>query len=271
MRAEKILRNLYCQTWLLGEEFHKQLCTVITQNINAKDLNIFGMKMEVPEIIPDIRDGVAVININGVMSKGLSHLEKAFGMVDVDEISDALDYVGESAEAEAVLLAFDSPGGSVTGIPELADKVAALNAKKPVVAYTDSMMASAAYWVGSQAYAIYAAPSANIGSIGVYIPYLDATRMMEMQGLKVDLFTSGKYKGAGVGNTALTDDQKKMVQDRVNYLFSEFKAAVTEKRDIEDEDMQGQTFFGTQAKANGLIDDLSDLNGALKDARMLVR
>jgi ClpP class serine protease len=84
-------------------------------------------------------------------------------------------------------------------------------------------MASAAYWIGVTADAIFAEPSAEIGSIGVYSAFLDESRAFEMEGLKTELFKTGKYKGMGMPGLPLTEDQRALIQaevDRVNKQFA---------------------------------------------------
>ena len=115
---------------------------------------------------PYVVDGVGIVPIVGVIGKGLSPLEKMMGAVDVNDVSAAIDAFASNPEVEKVALQISSPGGTVTGVEELANKVR--NLEKPTLAYTDSEMASAAYWIGSAADRVVASPSSTVGSIGVY-------------------------------------------------------------------------------------------------------
>jgi ClpP class serine protease len=103
-------------------------------------------------------------------------------------------------------LDIDSPGGTVAGTPELAAAVSALDQKKPVYAFSSGLMASAAYWIASQARAIYATPSAQVGSIGVVQAVVDRSAAINAAGIKVEVFSVGKYKAMGAPGTPLTDD-----------------------------------------------------------------
>jgi ClpP class serine protease len=95
--------------------------------------------------------------------------------------------------------------------------------------------------------------------------------MAEMQGIKVDVIKAGKFKGAGIPGTSLSEDQRTMLQDRVNYIHSEFKGDVKAMRSVRDEDMEGQDFFAPLALRAKLIDDISDYKGALQSAKMLAK
>jgi len=133
------------------------------------------------------------------------------------------------------------------------------------------MAASAEYWIASQANAVYATPSAQVGSIGVYLALLDYSRAAEVQGIKVELFKSGKHKGMGMPGTSLSDEQRDMLQSRVEALGVKFRAAVRtgRARDIADDAMQGQSFAVEAAVENGLIDQVTDFDRALRDAGRL--
>jgi ClpP class serine protease len=117
---------------------------------------------------------VGVVPIVGVMGKGLSPIEKALGACDVDDVAYAIAGFCKDKKCKSIMLDISSPGGSVAGIPELANVVREASARKNVVAFTDTECASAAYWVGSQANQFICTPSASVGSIGVYMVVPDA-------------------------------------------------------------------------------------------------
>lgn len=213
---------------------------------------------------PYVVDGIGIIPVVGVIGKGLSPLEKMMGAVDVNEISDAVDAFAADPAVEKIALQISSPGGTVTGVEELANKVRAL--EKPTLAYTDSEMASAAYWIGSAADRVVASPSSTVGSIGVYMAIPDYSKAAEMAGIKMVVVKSGKFKGAGIEGTSLNEDQMANLQESVDTIHAEFKAAVNMKRKmVKAEAMEGQTFSGKQAAQQGLVTGLADsFNAALR-------
>ncbi len=128
---------------------------------------------------------------------------------------------------------------------------------KPVVAFSDAMIASAAYWIASQAGEVYVTPSSSIGSIGTYLAWLDETVKMQVEGLKLELFAEGKHKGMGLPGRPLTMDDRQLLQSRVKQINDNFQSTVRRTRpDVGDETMQGQTFTGEDAEKNGLADGL---------------
>jgi signal peptide peptidase SppA len=206
---------------------------------------------------PYVQNGVGVIPVVGVIGKNLSPLEKMMGAVDVADLSDAVDAFAANPEVEKVAFQISSPGGTVTGVEELANKIRGLG--KPTLAYTDSEMASAAYWLGSAADRVVSSPSATVGSVGVYIAIPDYSAAAEMAGIKMVVIKSGKFKGAGIEGTTLDEGQMANLQESVDEIHSEFKAAVLMKRKmVKAEAMEGQTFSGKQAAAQGLVTGLAD-------------
>lgn len=213
---------------------------------------------------PYVVDGVGIVPIVGVIGKGLSPLEKMMGAVDVNDVSAAIDAFAANPEVEKVALQISSPGGTVTGVEELANKVR--NLEKPTLAYTDSEMASAAYWIGSAADRVVASPSSTVGSVGVYMAIPDYSEAAKMQGIKMVVIKSGKFKGAGIEGTSLDEGQMANLQEGVDTIHAEFKEAVNMKRKmVKAEAMEGQTFSGKQAAAQGLVTGLADsFNDALR-------
>lgn len=202
-------------------------------------------------------DGTGVIPIAGVIGKGLSPIEKMTGAVDVNAIADAIDEFSANPQVTRIAFQVSSPGGTVTGVEELANKVR--NIGKPTMAYTDSEMASAAYWIASAADKVVASPSSTVGSIGVYMTIADMTEMAKAQGIKMVVIKSGKFKGAGIPGTSLSEEQVANLQQGVDEIHADFKASVLQTRKlVKAEDMEGQVFSGKQAAARNLITGLAD-------------
>jgi ClpP class serine protease len=156
----------------------------------------------------------------------------------------------------------------LTGVPEAAETIEAAASIKPLVAYSGGMMASAAYWLSVSADAIIVAPSADIGSIGVYTAMLDTSRQLENEGIKVELFKQGKFKAMGLPGLPLTDEQREHIQKGVDDAANWFKGYVWQSRAaIPAEAMEGQTYMGRDDVAVGLADEVGTLARAIEYAR----
>ena len=200
--------------------------------------------------VMSIQDGIATISIDGPLMRNPGILARIFmGATDSTMILDAIVEATDRPDVKAVMLDIDSPGGTVSGTPEMAAAVADLNKAKPVYAFSAGMMCSAAYWIASQARAIYVTPSATVGSIGVVQAVVDKTDALAKQGVKVEVFTVGKFKAMGAPGVPLTEDQRALIQSNLGEIAQEFHDAVLSNgRKVPADAMEGQTFRGKQAE-----------------------
>ena len=217
-----------------------------------------------------VEDGIGVVSIEGpILRKPDLFARVFFGANSSEEIGAALREAATRPDIKAVFLDIDSPGGTVAGTPELAEAVTTLDAKKPVYAFSSGLMCSAAYWVASQARAIYATPSAQVGSIGVVQAVIDNSAALDKAGVKVEVFSVGKYKAMGAPGTPLTDDQRELISSNLAEIAGEFHAAVLSKgRAIPAEAMEGQTFSGKQAQRQNLAGMVPDRAEAMRRLRV---
>jgi signal peptide peptidase SppA len=200
---------------------------------------------------PYVIGNVAVVPLSGPIGKGLSPMERMMGAADVDVVSGWLDEAAANPAVEKLLLPVNSPGGTVTGVEELAAKVA--NFSKPTRAFSDNMAASAGYWVASQADEFVVTPSSQIGSIGVYMVIPNLEQYYADQGIKFEVIAAGIHKAAGAEGLALTEDQRAYLQASVDSTREEFRNAVRRKRSfVNNADMEGQVFSGKEAAMKGL-------------------
>ena len=269
-RLSHILQAVYCEPWLIRPETHATIGRIVQAHLSG-DAHSGGLALESfaeQEAAPIRRDvdGVAVISIDGVIGKRVGQLEKSSGVTNVDEVAQVFAEAHADDKIRGILLDINSPGGSVTGTPELAGAIR--ESQKPTVAYTDMQAASAAYWIASQAHHLVAAPTATVGSIGVYMAILDQSRAAEMQGVKVDVIKSGRLKGAGIPGTSLSDEQRAHFQAQSDFIHAGFRHAVRagRKREIADELMEGQSYYAQQVVREGLVDRL----GTIQDAMALI-
>ena len=205
----------------------------------------------------------AVIPVFGVVGKHLSSMEILCGGLDVDALCSVVDAAVADESVEQAVLWFNSPGGVVTGVPEAARRIAAANKHKKFYAYTDGMCCSAAYWLAAQCEHIFAAPSSDVGSIGVYLSWIDQTDAALEQGLKLELIKAGDFKAMGHPLQHLSDEERNMLQAEVDEIWDMFKAACTATRSLDDSTMQGQTFSYDSQLSSGLVDAHIDSIGEL--------
>jgi signal peptide peptidase SppA len=267
MKLAKILDVLSNDPLLCAAEYRSSLLEMFRQHADLSPADFraqrtgmakSGQELNIRQM--EIEDGIARIPVGGPIGQGLGEFEKGAGAVDVDDIRDEIDEAQSDDTVEAIVLDFDSPGGMVTGTPELANYIAeSSESGKPLYAFCRGCMASAAYWLACACDGIFCTPSATVGSIGVCMVFNDLSRAADMAGVRVKVFASGPVKGAGTPGTSLTADQEMFLRGRVAELADNFYSHVRANRpDVSDADMQGQHFTGTTALAKGLVDDVME-------------
>jgi signal peptide peptidase SppA len=208
-----------------------------------------------------VEDGTAIIPVHGIIGKHLDWMEMMSGGVDLDTVNAMTDAAQADGSVNRILYDFRSPGGTVTGIPEMGRKM--YRSKKKTVAYTDSEANSGALWLATQAHEFYATSSSRVGSIGVWTASLDISRRMENDGVRMNAVSAGKYKLLGAYWKPMTDEERAVLQARVDSIHDAFKGAVNTRREVETKYMEGQIFDGEEAAriglVDGLVDDISEL------------
>jgi len=140
---------------------------------------------------------------------------------------------------------------------------------KPIVAHWE-LAARAGYLSAINTHAIVAEKFGQVGCIGAYMTMVDVSAAYAKYGYKREVVTSGKYKAMGIPGTSLSEEQRGLLQQQVDYISGIFKEEVRSNRgNIKDEDMQGQCFYGSIAKGKGLTDYIGDLETAIGVCREL--
>ena len=253
--------------WAINDENYIVLSKLINNYINnvefGNSASVVSNRNEfkVSEFADD--DGIAVVYLNGVLIKaGLNITEEEemeMGICNIDKISELLDEVAEDKTVTTICLFFDSPGGEVTGIPELARKIAYINDnEKPVIGWTESSAGSAAYWLMSQCGFIGCTESSNIGAVGVYTLLENHLEKLKKEGIEIIPFSSGKYKLIGQKFHVLSDEERNMMNENVSNTNKKFKQAIKLKRNIADEYLEGFSFSGDKAVEYGFADAITD-------------
>jgi capsid assembly protease len=185
---------------------------------------------------------VMVMPIKGVLTKD----DNWYGTT-YEAINDAVDQAASDPSISRLVLAVDSPGGEVTGLPEAAASLAALAKVKPVSAMVDGMSASAAYWLTSQASDITIAPSASLGSVGARIMHVE--------------LHAGEFKTEWSTFQPLSEAAQEDMQQKLDSVHKDFISAIAYGRGAKaTQDItaarygEGRMFHAKTALGHGLAD-----------------
>src|SRR6187402_79659 len=177
----------------------------------------------------------------------------------------------EDDDVKAIVLRVDSPGGSVFASEQIYREVrAAQEAGKTVVVSMGDLAASGGYYIASSADEIWAHPATITGSIGIFgaIPTFQNT--LNKLGVSVDGVGTTRLSGQLRLDRPLGEDAKVLLQSFIERGYEEFLAHVAEGRKKTRDEVhaiaQGRVWIGTDAKNNGLVDQLGLFDQAVKSA-----
>lgn len=212
---------------------------------------------------------VAVVGIRGPLVNHESILTTDYGFVSYDWINQTLATLAADRSVRAIVLDFDSPGGSVLGCDECAARIHQIAKTKDVRAVANHWMMSAAYYLGSQAREVVVAPSGMAGSIGTITYHVDDSEMWSKFGVKWTTITAGKYKAEGDG--PLTDEARARLQAIVDQCYDQFAAAVARGRGVRAETVksgfgQGRYLTAAETIAERVADRIGTLEETIRRA-----
>ncbi|MBI5885303.1 MAG: signal peptide peptidase SppA [Deltaproteobacteria bacterium] len=273
------LIDIITSPWAIMPEKLVELRGIYETHLKGEKIDIKAVEARIGKPLDnrpqgyEVVDGVAVIPIDGVIAKRMNLFSQISGGVSTDLLARDFKAAINDPLVKAIVLAIDSPGGTVDGTVDIARLVYESRGVKPIVAYTDGTMASAAYWIGSAADKVYIGNDATlVGSIGVVATHQDISKAQEMAGVKTTEVYAGKYKRIVSQYAPLTEAGQAYLQDRVDYLYSVFVSAVADNRGVPVEKVlkgmaDGKVFSGRQAIEAGLVDGVATLDALIADMK----
>jgi signal peptide peptidase SppA len=212
-----------------------------------------------------IKGNIALISLFGIISQRMNMVSASSGGTSTEMFSQVFNRTIADKSIGAVVIDTDSPGGSVAGIQELSDLIYNARGTKPIISVVNSLMASAAFWIGSSADEIVMTPSGQIGSVGVVATHVDQSAANEQLGRKITIIKAGKYKAESNPFEPLTDDAAANMQNEVDSYYSDFVDALARNRDttakrVQDGFGQGRMVRANEAIAAGMADRVGTLD-----------
>jgi signal peptide peptidase SppA len=211
-----------------------------------------------------VKDGVLHIPVKGVLLHGFGYQLGSWA-TGYPYIWKAFERGLADGNVRGIALIIDSPGGHVAGNFDLVDKMFDTRGQKPVRAFAAESAYSAAYSIASAADKIVVSRTGGVGSIGVVTFHVDISKAVDAAGIKITFIHAGKHKVDGNAYEALPEDVKDRIQARIDELYGVFVSTVARNRGMDEKAIrktEALTFTATQAKSNGLADEI----GSLEDA-----
>jgi len=201
----------------------------------------------------------AMISIQGGMVQRAEWWHEYVGLPSYEAINQALAAASADESVDSILLNLDSPGGMVSGIDSVTDTMARID--KPIIGYTDGVMASAAYWIGSNTDMLVSSRLATVGSVGAIVIRQDITQMLEKAGIKMEIYRAGDNKARMNPFEDMREEDKEHLQSSLDESYSAFldQVAIGRKGKVSRQGLEelteyGRTFSGKTAYAKNLVD-----------------
>ncbi len=284
MKNHLLVAQFLATPWALMPERLSALTSVLSrwsQGRPASDAAKFQVQTD--RVLRDTRKqtsaaisggGIAVIPIYGVITQRGNMVDDVSGpgMVSTQLVAHLLSQAVADEAVSQILLDIDSPGGSVYGVSELGDAILSARSQKPVVAIANSLAASAAYWIGSQASEFYVTAGGEVGSIGVWQAHFDYSQALAAEGVIPTLISAGKFKVEGNPYAPLDEEAQAFMQSRVDDYYAAFTKAVARGRgvsiaQVRDGMGQGRVLGADAALANHMVDGIASFDLVLSRMR----
>jgi protease-4 len=286
-----LLSAILRSSWAIDDRFAFAHGSIVASLLNGQlPANTFGStenSKSLPYLIcedPEEESGKPIADLSSVNSESIAVIPVLGPLMKADQ--DECDYFNAGMETlgnrvvdadnnpniSGIILYIDSPGGTVDGTQAFADKVK--SCKKPVVAFVDGCMASAALWIGTSANIVIAQNSTTeIGSIGVMVAFADMEPMWQAEGIKIHRIMADQSADKNKPVLDAMAGNYKTIKDReLNPLADMFISAVkTNRPNLPDSVFTGKMFFAEEALSLGLIDSIGNFQSAVDTAYTMAK
>ena len=212
--------------------------------------------------------GVAVIYFSGVMHHGkagiagdyIAQINIADVMVDDAKRDAIMEDIRDDKRAKALIVQFDSPGGTTVGGEVIYLQLKEIAKKKPVVGVMHTLCASACYMASLGTDHVIARSGTLTGSIGVLLQSIEISRLADKLGITPITIKSGAMKDVPSLGEPFTDEQRRVVSEVVTDAYNHFVGLIVHRRDMDEATVRkladGRVYTGRQALELKLIDGL---------------
>ena len=271
---KNVVGGFFDQCWAMMPEALVRYTAVVSQwsvGIKMDKAAVDALVEARAKPIKRVDGKVVVLPLFGVVAQRMDLFsELSGGGTSTERFGRDFDKAMRDDDVDAIVLNIDSPGGSVYGVQELADKIYEARGKKKTYAIANSLAASAAYHIGAAADQFYVTPSGEAGSIGVFSVHVDRSKMNEQDGVDVTYISAGKYKVEMNPDNPLTDEARTAAQASVDEYYDAFVANVARFRGVKEKEVrngfgEGRVVSAQRAVEEGMADRVMTLESLLSE------
>lgn len=267
------LLDLITAPWAIAPDKLREIQAIYSTHLRGEKIDIEAIEARLGRPLANeqqdyqiMQGGVAVLSLEGVMAPKANLFMRVSGGISTQMATKQLESAIVDPRVTAIVNAIDSPGGSVFGTPEFGATINELSKIKPIVTVSEATLASAAYWAGAAANAVYiSGPTVQVGSIGVVTSH---SYDPKAAGTTTEI-TAGKYKRMASDKAPLSADGLAYMQSHVDHLYSVFVEAVAGYRGVTPQAVlenmaDGRVFIGQQAIDHGLVDGYATVDAMVE-------
>jgi len=186
-------------------------------------------------------------------------------------MTDDLQKLREDDNVKAVVIRVNSGGGSAYASEQIWHEVMLLKEKKPVVVSMGGMAASGGYYISCAANKIIAEPTTLTGSIGIFGMFPDPSELITQKiGVKFDGVKTNALSDFGAMGRPFNETESALLQSYIEKGYDLFTGRVADGRGMAQDSVkaiaEGRVWTGEQALSIGLVDQLGNLEDAIKVA-----
>jgi ClpP class serine protease len=262
----KVLNAIFTGKWAIETNHLDLLIGIASREISDMQA-VLAMPLERRESgTLKMRDGVAVINAFGPIFPRADMFTDISGATSVDTLALRFGEALNAPDVKAIVLNIDSPGGNVVGVNEFAKMIYGARGKKPIIAYTGGLCASAAYWIASAADKIVTDETAFLGSIGVVAAWTDDSEARKKDGLIDYVVVSSQSPDKR--QDLNSEDGRAKLQAELDALADVFIGTVARHRGarattVQEKYGKGGVLISDEAVKVGMADMVGSLEGVI--------
>ena len=217
---------------------------------------------------PGHGDRVAVLVGDGEITQGedSNTLSNQSGIA-ARSFAKLIRQVRNDSGVKGVILRVNSPGGDSLASDVLLHELKLLSEAKPLVISMSDVAASGGYYIAMTGDPVIAYSNTITGSIGVLYVRPVLHGLLDKIGVQTDLLTRGKLAELDTVTEPLSEEGRQKLHESIQATYKLFvsKVATARKKAYDQIDplAQGRVWMGTQARENGLIDQLGGFDQAV--------
>ncbi len=236
-------------------------------NIDKEKLNFVAPELlstvKLEDVMSETSDRVAVLYATGEIREGTKN------GINCEVLVPVITSLADDDKVKGMVLRVNSPGGSVFGSEQIAEALAYFQKKgKPLAVSMGDYAASGGYWISCHANKIFADATTITGSIGIYGLFPNAKELAQKIGITPQTVSTNPNANFPTFFEEITPEQQGVLQKYIEKGYEDFINRVSTGRKMKParvrEIAEGRVWDGQKALKLGLVDELGDLDSAIK-------